>query len=184
VADHDVADHVIDACSLINLCATGELEAWLQVLGSRWHVPKAVQSESLYLRIKHADGTVAREAISLDSAIKSKSLDICEPIGEAETELYLELAVLLDDGEAMALAIAKARQWTLATDDRKAVALAQRLNVSVTTTPELVQKWSEKSGASRDAIREVLLRIQDRARFFPNDRSPLHGWWFEIADSG
>lgn len=177
-----MADNVIDACSLINLFSTGELEAWLRVLGGRWHVPKAVQSESLYLRIGQPDGTVVREAISLDSAIKSKALDICEPTGSAETELYLELAVSLDDGEAMALAIAKARQWTLATDDRKAITLAQKLNVRVITTPELVKNWSELTGASKDAVRDVLLRIQDRARFFPSNRSPLRDWWFEIAE--
>lgn len=177
-----MTDNVIDACSLINLCATGELEAWLRALGGRWHVPKAVQSESLYLRIEQADGTVAREAISLESAIKSKALDICEPVGKEEIELYLELAVSLDDGEAMALAIAKSRQWLLATDDRKAMSLAKKLNVEVITTPELVKNWSEQTRASTETIREVLLRIQDRARFFPNDRSPLRDWWFEIAE--
>ncbi len=177
-----MADNVIDACSLINLCATGELEAWLRVLGGQWHVPRAVHSESLYLRIEQADGTVVREAISLESAIKSKALEICEPIGKEETELYLEIAVSLDDGEAMALAIAKARQWMLATDDRKAISLANKLNVGVITTPQLVKNWSELTGTSMDAVREVLMRIQDRARFFPNDRSPLRDWWFDIVE--
>jgi predicted nucleic acid-binding protein len=82
----------------------------------------------------------------------------------------------------MALAIAKARHWLLATDDRKAISLASQLNVGVITTPQLVRNWSELSGASQDAVREALIRIQDRARFFPNDRSPLRDWWFDIVE--
>jgi len=178
-----MTDNVIDACCMINLCATGELEAWLQALGGQWHVPKAVQSESLYLRIEQTDGTVAREAISIESAIRANVLGLCEPVGKEEMQLYLELAASLDDGEAMALAIAKSRQWLLATDDRKAMSFAKKMNVGVITTPELVKHWSEQTSASRDAIRKVLLRIQDRARFFPNDRSPLQSWWFDIVQS-
>ena len=98
-------------------------------------------------------------------------------------ELYLELAVSLDDGEAMALALAKARGWKLATDDRKAISLAEKLHVEVITTPELVKYWAERTKPTAAILREVLLHIQNRARFFPNDKSPLRDWWFDIAAS-
>lgn len=178
-----MADNVIDACCLINLCAAGDVETWLRALGGHWHVPRPVLAESLFLRTEHDDGTITREAISLAGAIESSTLAICEPTGDGEIELYVECAVSLDDGEAMALAIAKARQWLLATDDRKAISLAQKLDVPVVTTPELIRNWSVLTGASVVAIREVLQRIQDRARFFPRERSPLREWWFEIVQA-
>ena len=172
-------DNVVDACCLINLCAAGDLKSWLKVLGGMWHVPKAVQSETLYLRAEHADGTVTREIISLESAIKANCLRLCEPVNVMELELYLELAVSLDDGEAMALALAKSRGWQLATDDRKALALAAKLDVGIITTPELVKCWADQSDAEPAVLRDVLLQIQTRARFFPSDQSPWRDWWFD-----
>ena len=176
-------ENVIDACCLINLSAAGELKSWLRVLGGTWHLPKAVHSESLYLRIEQPDGIAAREIISLQPAIEARRLQLCEPVGAEEMELYLELAVSLDDGEAMALALAKARGWKLATDDRKAILLAEKLHVEIITTPELVKSWAERTKPTAAVLREVLLHIQTRARFFPNDKSPLRDWWFDITAS-
>lgn len=178
-----MADSIIDACCLINLSAAGDLNEWLKHLGGQWHVPKAVMGEALFLRVEQADGEITRERISLEPMVQSQLLRACEPEGSAELELYFELAAALDDGEAMALAIAKSRGWMLATDDRKAIKLAVELNVSVLTTPELVKRWAQKSSATKTDLREVLLRIQSRARFFPPEHSPLHDWWFKIVES-
>lgn len=178
-----MADSIIDACCLTNLCAAGDLIDWLKHLGGQWHVPKAVMREALFLRVEQADGEVTRERISLEPMVQSELLRACEPEGTAELELYFELAAALDDGEAMALALAKSRGWTLATDDRKAIRQAAELKVRVVTTPELVQRWGKKSSATKVELRDALLRIQRRAGFFPPEQSPLHDWWFDIVES-
>jgi predicted nucleic acid-binding protein len=48
------------------------------------------------------------------------TVQICAPADDVEQALYVEFALVLGDGEALALAIAKNRGWKMATDDRKA----------------------------------------------------------------
>jgi predicted nucleic acid-binding protein len=92
-------------------------------------------------------------------------------------ELYVDLAARLDDGEAMALAIAKARRWWLSTDDCKARRLAGDLGVKVLTTPEILKRWADAAHPAPVEIGDMLQNIERRARFAPADNDPLHGWW-------
>ena len=173
---------IIDACCLINLSATGELNRFLRQLGGKWHVPRVVQAEALYLRAEQPDGTVEREAISLQPAISAGVLIPCDITEPTESDLYVQLASSLDDGEAMALALAKSRGWRLATDDRKAISMATQLDVEVVTTPELVNVWAVSTQASVEEQRRLIRLIQSRARFFPNRHSPHRGWWHDLAE--
>jgi predicted nucleic acid-binding protein len=92
-------------------------------------------------------------------------------------EFYVEFAADLDDGEAMALAIARARAWLLATDDRKARRRAVESGVSIVTTPELMKRWADSSRVPAEEIRSALERIQARARFVPAPDFPEYEWW-------
>jgi hypothetical protein len=49
-------DAMIDACCLINICAVERHEQWLTQLGYRWHLPRIVAGEALFLRQIDADG--------------------------------------------------------------------------------------------------------------------------------
>ena len=111
--------------------------------------------------------------MSLDCATKSKADDICEPIGEAEIELYFELATSLDDGEAMALAIAKTRQWILATDDRKATTIAEKMKVKLVSTPELVKNWSEPRRGDKKRNPRSLVKDPAARPVFPKRPKPV-----------
>jgi predicted nucleic acid-binding protein len=93
----------------------------------------------------------------------------------------VQLATTLDDGEAACLAIAKARGWTLATDDRKGRREAGNLGVQVITTPELVKAWADATKSGHAAVTKMLRAIQDYARFAPHRTMPLHSWWTDVV---
>ena len=175
-------DVVVDACCMINLYAAGGLRKRLSLLGGRWYVPTAVVVEALYVHIEQADGTIEKSAIDLQSFVDDGTLLSCTVESAEELELYVDLATRIGDGEAMALAIAKSRGWTLWTDDRKAKRITDGLSVSVLTTPDLVKRWADSTILSRDELRDTLRLIEDRAHFFPAASHPLHSWWRDGAD--
>ena len=174
-------DFVIDACCMINLYAAGDLRMRLRTLGKQWYIPSVMVSESLYIHQVQSDGTTAKIAIELQSLLDDGTVHSCDATDGAELELYVDFATQLDDGEAMALAIAKSRGWTVATDDRKAIRLAGAHSISVLTTPDLMKSWAESTDAAPEALHQALLRIEQLAAFSPSSRHHLYKWWNERA---
>ena len=177
-------DVIVDACCMINLYAAGELRRRLSLLGGRWYVPTVVMVEALYVHIEQTDGTIEKSPIELQPYVDDGTLLSCTVESAEELELYVDLATWIGDGEAMALAlaIAKSRGWKLSTDDRKASRIADRLSVSVLTTPELIKRWADSATASCDELRDTLRLIEDRAKFLPATSHPLYSWWRDSAD--
>ena len=174
-------DTVVDACCMINLFAAGNLSGRLSLLGGKWYVPSAVLTESLYVHAEREDGTIEKSPIDLKSFFDNGTLLFCTVEPGEELVLYIDLATQIDDGEAMALAIAKSRGWTLSTDDRKAKRLADELSVTVLTTPEIVKRWSDLAVPSPDELRETIRLIERLASFVPATSHPLHDWWRDNA---
>lgn len=171
-----MADSVIDACCIINLSAIDELSKVLPHLEMTWYVPSVVVAESLFLRTADRKSL---EPIDLTAAMDAQVLRICDLHDDRDLELYVELAAQIDDGEATCLAIAKNREWMLATDDRKALRLAGELDVATVTTPELVMRWADRTGAVAERVVAALTDIRDRAGFVPRSDSPQYSWWME-----
>jgi predicted nucleic acid-binding protein len=167
---------------MINLYAAGELRRRLSLFGCRWYLPTVVVAEALYVHIEQADGTIEKSPIDLQSFVDDGTLLSCTAESAEELELYVDLATGIGDGEAMALAIAKSRGWTLLTDDRKARRIADGLAIGVLTTPELIKRWADSTILSCDELRDTLRLIEDRASFFPAVSHPLHSWWRDSAD--
>ena len=172
-----MSDAVIDSCCLINLCAAGNLRELLSTLKLSWHVPDAVLREALFLRGVDEEGRVVKERVELEGIVKKGILGTCSVEPGDESELYVQLAAVVDDGEAMALAIAKSRGWLLATDDRLAIRCAEDMAVRIITTPELMKRWADAARKARHQIASALRRVQERARFVPGPRCPLYDWW-------
>jgi predicted nucleic acid-binding protein len=170
-------DVIVDACCLINLCAAGDRHDLLKAAGGRWYLPSVVRAEAMFLRVEQPDGTVIQEPVDLLPFMESGVLTECHPEPGLELDLHVVLASRIDDGEAMALAIAKTRGWIVSTDDRKARRLANDLGVSVWTTPQIMKRWAEVTKSPQDVVRSRLLRIEQRARFFPASADPLCKWW-------
>jgi predicted nucleic acid-binding protein len=172
---NEASDAVLDTCCLVNLAAIdGTLEC-LATVGLTWYVPTAVQAEGIFIR----SGADTKEVsqIDLTPSITAGIVHVCAPVDDVEQVLYVKLAMDLDDGEAMALAIAKSRGWKLATDDHKARKMAASLGVVVLTTPELLERWASRTQKSTAETANAIRRIESLARFTPPDNSPGVEWW-------
>lgn len=175
---------VVDACCTINLCAAGNLLTLLPSLGAEWYVPALVAGETLYLRRPDPDDAakLVKERIDLKPIFDAGVLRTCDAESAEEIATFVDLAVILDDGEAMSLAIAKHRGWTLATDDRKARRVAAERGVPVLTTTEIVKSWADTTRADESAVASILRNIQTFGNFVPHRTMPLHAWWVDLLD--
>lgn len=174
-----MSDTVVDTCCLVNLCAVGDLCGFLPSTGLRWHIPSAVAGEAIRLCVPGDSEGPARRDVDLQDYLAAGVALRCHVETQAEIDLYVKLAVDLDDGEAMGLAIAKSRGWILATDDRKARRISATLAVPVLTTPQIVRQWAERNSISPAGIRQAIINIQELARFVPGPTFPEYQWWSE-----
>jgi hypothetical protein len=192
-------DVAVDACCLINLLAAGLIlspppspkslrrkksvsakaeESPLDI-GLTLHVPAKVIQETFYLLQPDAedDSKLVKTPMDLAPFIQAGVIHSCDFESEQEMEQFVQLATRLDDGEAACFAIAQSRRWLLATDDRPATKLAAQAGLTVITTPELVKRWADTSGAADEEVAAVIQNIQAFARFVPRPDSPDCAWW-------
>jgi predicted nucleic acid-binding protein len=171
---------VLDTSVALNLLATGVGVAVLKTLEVNCFVCSAVVDEAIYIRSD--DPVQTREAVSIDPWLLSGTVDITSPNGPLEEELYVQFAGDLDDGEAMSLAICRARGYALATDDRKARRIAGQLappTVQLLSTSQIFHHWANRTGAAAGELKRVLSAIELRARFIPPHDDPLREWWIQ-----
>lgn len=169
---------ILDACVLINLLASGEVEGVLRAAARDSFICTAVEGESIYLRTD--DPKAPLEHIDLRPLIGSGLLIVCSIEGSTEAELYVDYASALDDGEAMSLAIALSRDLVLATDERKARRLFNEAvgdSARLTSTSELLRCWAEDEGVPTDILKTALLQIEKRARYQPPASDANYQWW-------
>lgn len=187
-----MSDVVIDACCLLNLIAAGNILPKIEAADSAsagfphtLNVPDIVAGEALYVYEPDEDEPekLVKRHLDIRGMIDACIVQGCTLRSGEESELFVRLAVRLDDGEAACLAIAKSRSWTLATDDRVARRLCGELDVSTLSTAELVKCWAEESNASDEEVGISLSNIQRFARFLPRNGSPESEWWFNHTNT-
>jgi hypothetical protein len=181
-------DVAIDACCLIDLLASGDAEAILRASGFTWHMPSAVQGELQYRR-QHDPAQPGRTTIvpvDLSGMIASGVLTECQPQTQQELDRFTHYAtVFRSDGESMCLALAEERKWLVATDDRKAIRVAQQAGLTVVGCPQLVKAWADATSPDQSTLSRVLKDIQVLAQFMPNPTMPEYQWWVdEVGKSG
>jgi predicted nucleic acid-binding protein len=173
---------LIDTCVLINLLASGEIKPILKVAAQQSLLCSVVEKESIYLRAD--DPQDGLEAVNLQPLIEDNVLTVCNIETPGEEQLYVNYASVLDDGEAMSLAIALTRGWYLATDERKARRLfleaASNADLLITTST-LVRDWSEAKKVSSNRLKSILLQIENRARYRPSTWDVNHQWWIDAS---
>lgn len=175
-------DAVIDACCLIDLLASGEAEAILRASGLTWHLPVAVQAEVQYRR-QHdpaQPGKTIMVRVDLSPMIASGLLTVCNPQTQQELDQFTQYAALFrSDGEAMCLALAGEKKWFVATDDRKAIRVAQQAGLTVVSCPQLLKAWADATSPNQGALLSVLQDIEVLAQFSPNSTMPEYQWWVD-----
>ena len=176
---------ILDACCLLNLYASRQIEAILRAIPERFAAAEAAAAEALYVRCggggKDAD---KREPIDLQPLIHTGLLDILSLETEVEEASFVRFAAELDDGEAMTCALAVHREADVATDDRKAIRVLNSVatHVRVHTTVGLLKWWAEIEQPAEATLKRVLTNVRERGNFVPGRHDPLLPWWIAILD--
>lgn len=186
---------LLDACCVINLLASGEARAILGALeGADIDVGVTrLVAEQEVLNVSSAAGEEEGDAavdperpkstLMLQPFVDEGLVRVLVPEGEREVGTYVDLALQLDDGEAMTGAIAIHRGGEVATDDRKAIRVlgAQSRAPAVRRTSWLVRRWAQSADVGRKRLRSALLAVERRGSFLPPPDDPLRSWWWSVT---
>ena len=177
---------IVDACVLLNLLASEKAEDILHAFDHQYLISEKAAEESLFLRVEDSDPNPFKQ-VTLDNLVQIGLLKLCAPENLVEDAHYVNLASeLRGDGEAMSIAIAHARGYKIATDDRKARGVFLKTTQDTSRlhyTSDLVRAWAEKEAIATLQLQETLLKIRQRATFFPPKRDPNHAWWMRFLVS-
>lgn len=167
---------LLDACIAINLAATSQLQRIAATLDATFVLTRQAAAEVGHLR-EIIDGELVSTPIDLGQYTSDGTLQIID-LTPPEYPLYLELASIVDDGEAATIAAAAHRNLRLGTDDRKARRLcAERHIPEPLRTLALMHSYTDAAGLSHTQVRDLLIKIRDRASFQPPRTDPDHKWW-------
>jgi predicted nucleic acid-binding protein len=165
---------LLDACSLINFVASGvALNVIAEANDCRFAATTIAMDETLYIA-----GTTPgeRELIDIEALARLGVLTVVE-LNPAEVSEFVALAQTVDDGEASTLAVAQHRGLSVATDDRRAVRLANELGINVHTTAAILRRWSAACFASEEQIATALWSVEVRGNFVPRREDANRIWW-------
>lgn len=164
----------LDACVLINLLATERMQHIAAACDARFVIVDEVASEAFFLRDE--DVPEGRRAVDLAALVTAGELEVIAP-NDTELDAYVAYAMRVDAGEAASIAVAAARGWPLATDDRAALRLLGELGLvdERHTTPSLMRMWAANETAA--TVAAALRAIEHLARFVPGDHDPDAAWW-------
>ena len=169
---------LLDACIAINLAAATSIARIADALQLTFIIAAQAAAEAGYLR-DVVKGTVVLTPINLEQYLSTEALEIWE-LEATELALYLELALVVDDGEAATIALALVRGIDLATDDRRARRLCEDRGIAEPTrTAALLRSYAEAAQLPDDEVRKMLVRVRERASFLPARSDPDLKWWNE-----
>lgn len=167
---------LLDACVAINLAATGCLDRIANTLEVTFAMAGQAAAEVGYLR-DMVGGQVVLTPINLRQFESGEIVEILE-LTPAELELYIELAAIVDDGEAATIAIAVRRHMDLATDDRRARRLCQERDLAEPArTVSLLRAYADAAHLADDQIQQIITSVRERASFQPSRSDPELKWW-------
>lgn len=167
---------LLDACVTINLVAAGPIEQIARDTACRFLITRQAAGEVGHLR-DTADGEVVVIPVDLSRHVQAGAFEIIDMTAD-EVPLYVELAGLVDDGEASTIAVAIKRCLPLATDDRKARRVcAARDLPEPTGTAALIRQYCEATALEQADVSQLLGRIRNHASFQPPRSDPDLKWW-------
>ena len=170
---------VLDACCILNFCASGHFIEILKSIPAQIMVTEVVREKELITlqRLKDKENT---GAIHFEKAILQGLILVVDFESELEEETFINYAFELgDDGESATFAIAISRGWAVATDDKKATSFFQKEApyLQILSTLEIVKYWSEQDQLKPTELAAVLYAIKTESRYIPPRTHPLLSWW-------
>ena len=175
---------ILDACCLLNLYATGRLREFATALPYQLAVADYVfEREALYVWLPDStSGSTERTRIDASTLVAEGLITVVRLDHPEEEALFVDLAVSVDDGEAVTGALALCRGYLVATDDRKArrILSERGQGVGLVSTLELVKSWAEAASVDASELRNALEAIRSGASYVPGERNPLYEWWHDL----
>ena len=175
---------LLDASCLLNLYATSRL---LEIAAALpWElavVDYVLEQEALFVRIIGAYEEQEETApVDLSPLIDEGLLLVVRLETPSEEASFVELAAILDDGEAMTGAIALNREHLVAIDDRKArrVLGEKAPGMRLVSTLEIMRQWG--ASVPVQEVSHALRAMQHRARYVPGQWDPLYAWWRDMME--
>jgi len=172
---------ILDACQVLNLFASRRMDEILHALDGPAYVSEhAATTEALWVGTgRRGEPNSEYEVVDLAPTIARGYLRVIRPETESELDDFVRLATLMDDGEAMAGALAFHRALVVGTDDRRAIGVFQRLSPPIRTigTCAIVHTWASRAGAMPTELCGIVTDIRRRARFLPPAGEALREWW-------
>jgi hypothetical protein len=165
---------LLDACTVLSLYASRRMEEILRANEGPFLIAEAVLHEALYVHV-NVGGVREKEPVSLEPLLTAGILAIVEPESEDEFLTLFDLALQLDDGEAMSGAIALHRGYRIATDDGKMIRLLGQ-QLSIVGTLDLIRAWVDTEAVPPHSVREALIGIAERG-YIPSRTHPHRPWW-------
>ncbi|BAU09663.1 unknown protein [Leptolyngbya sp. NIES-3755] len=170
---------ILDACCILNFCASRYLIPILKSISAQVVVTVVVKEREL-LTLQRLDTDENEGATQFETAIAQGLLSVVDFESESEEETFVNYVFELgDDGESATCAIAFHREWAIATDDKKAVSFFQKEapHLQILSTLEIIKNWSDQANLTSDQLRSVLTDVRTRGRYAPPRNHPLLGWW-------
>ncbi len=163
---HPLEIILLDASCLLNLYATRRLRDNALALPYRLEVAEYVRErEALYVWRRGSNGNEdTRVPVDLAPLVDEGAIQVVRP-ERPEEVTFVDFAAVVDDGEAVTMALALHRGYSVANDDPKARRiLAERApSVPLFSTLELLKAWAERASVSNDELRQTMLAIQSDA---------------------
>lgn len=173
---------VLDACCVLNVCASGYLIEILESIPAQVVVTEVVREREL-LTLQRLRDESNEDVSQFETAIEKGLLSVIDFNSEIEEETFVNYVFELgDDGESATGAIAFHRDWAIATDDKKAISFFERESphLQILSTLAIVKNWSEQEKLSSATLRSILSAIRTRGRYMPHRNHPLLSWWEDV----
>ena len=172
---------ILDACCAINLYSSGHMGSILESLGVSVYIAEYVYTEELVSLTSESNFRELNheEQYNLDLMMQKGLFALASLSSDLEQNLFVNLASMIDDGEAATAALAVNRRWSLGTDDRGAIGHFTRngFTFEIVSTLEIVKFWADTNAMEPDMVKTALTNIRTHGRYRPKSSHPLYPWW-------
>ena len=170
---------VLDTCCILNFYASGKFLEIVEAIPAQIVVTEVVRSQELKT-LQVLENEESKGAIYFEKAVKESIISIVDFESEAEAETFINYtAQMKDEGESATFAIAFHREWSVATDDKRAISFFKKEapHIQIISTLEAIEHWSESSNIDSAILKAALIAIRVKARYQPPRNHPLLSWW-------
>jgi hypothetical protein len=174
---------VVDACSALNLFATGRAIEILRAADLQLIVLPEVAGETQYLLgDDDLDDDGEPRHLPIDwSSVLSSGLASQRSLPDEALPGFVELAAHLTDNDARCAAMARHLGCALLSDDGKVrrTFTAKCPSLTLLSIVSVVRMAAEKLGLSRRELGQLFHHMRRRARFEPARRDPAFDWYLK-----